>query len=768
MLNFFKDRTSKSNTDKRFKFRADVILRFNLLVIFLFTTLGIFIIGKAAIIMFHERDYWNEIWEKIAPQSVSIPAHRGNILADNGELIVSTLPRYRMKFDFEYFNRDNPEEAKRINDRRDSIWDKDLKALCIGLNEILPGTSVKELEERFRIGLTPSKKTGFKKGGYQPYKGSISYLQLQKIKELPIIREGKILSGFYTEEKKERKNILGNTGNGTFGIWREVELVDSAKNSRKITEMNGLEKKYNDYLKGEPGHGTRMTVRGKTVEDIKEQPLNGYDIQTTLNTRMMDICHTALERILKEKELAAGWAILMETKTGDIKAIVNLSRNGKGEYTDTIGNIKYNQTANHALCDLNEPGSIFKTVALTAILADGKLTTKDSVKAYSNRQCHFSGARKPITDGMYRNNGTGKYSMSDAMMYSSNISLIQFIRAAYEKNPKEYTNTLLRFGLTENYGLISNEATPRITLPDSKNWNGFTLSSLSYGYAVEMTAINMVSFYNTIANGGRQMRPRLVKAVLNDGVVIKEFPTEVIDEQLFPKEVADTITGMLVKVVNGLSIEVVEKSRFGKRDGTGHNAYSEMMTIAGKTGTAEKYDGKSKVMSFCGFFPAEEPEYTLIVQTLYDKDIDTQGRSLGGGSTSAYVFKEIAEKIMAERFAVPLEEEEGKKKAITPKIKKGNIDEAYYLLESIGALDSVPYVESGKEWGDITYRNNLPKSSVASSDFEKNPNVIMGLGAKEATYILQKYNRNVRLEGFGTVQGYVTKGDTVILKLGNQ
>ena len=761
MLKFFKDKTSKSDTDKGFKLRANVILRFNLLVIFLFTTLGIFIIGKAAIIMFVERDYWNEIKEKIAPQDVSIPAHRGNILADDGELIVSTLPSYKIHIDFVYINKDDPEDEEYTRLKRDTLWTTELKPLCARLHEIFPEKSAEKFEKDLSEGYRNKRRY------HWLYERKISYMQYQRLLELPIMKEGRKYSGIIVDEEMQRKNILGNTGNGTFGVIREVELVDSAKNVKTVTEVNGLEKKYNDYLKGEPGRGTKTSLRGKIVTEVLEQPINGYDIQTTLNTRMMDICHTALERVLKEKELAAGWAILMETKTGDIKAIVNLSRVEKDKYVDTIANLKYNQTANHALSDLNEPGSIFKTVALTAILADGKLTTKDSVKAYSNRQCHFSGARKPITDGMYRNNGTGKYSMSDAMMYSSNISLIQFIRAAYEKNPEEYTNTLLRFGLTENYGLVSNEATPRITLPGSKSWNGFTLSSLSYGYAVEMTAINMVSFYNTVANGGRQMRPRLVKAVLNDGIVIKEFPTEVIDAQLFPKEVADTITGMLVKVVNGLSIEVVEKSRIGKRDGTGHNAYSEMMTIAGKTGTAEKYDGKTKLMSFCGFFPAEEPEYTLIVQTLYDKDIDTQGRSLGGGSTSALVFKEIAEKIMAERFAVPLEKEEGKEKAITPKIKKGNIEEAYYLLESIGALDSVPYIENGKEWGNITYRNNKPRSAEESSDYEKNPNIIIGMGAKEATYILQKYNHNVRLEGYGTVESYVTKNDTIILRLAN-
>ena len=191
MLNFFKDKTPAENRENTFRFRDNAVLRFNLLVIFLFTLAGIIIIGKAAIIMFIERDDWNKIKEKNIKYNVPIEAHRGNFLDDNGGLIVSTLPRYRLLFDFEYINKDNPEEAKTINARRDSIWNKDLRALCTGLDEILPGTSVEELEARFRIGLTPSKKTGRKKGGFQPYRGAISYSQYRKIKELPIIREGK-------------------------------------------------------------------------------------------------------------------------------------------------------------------------------------------------------------------------------------------------------------------------------------------------------------------------------------------------------------------------------------------------------------------------------------------------------------------------------------------------------------------------------------------------------------------------------------------------
>ena len=756
MFNIFNKKDSEQNREKTFKFRDNVVLRFNLLVIFLFTLAGIIIIGKAAIIMFIERDDWNKIKERNIKYNVPIEAHRGNILADDGGLIVSTLPRYRMLFDFEYINKDNPELAKTINARRDSIWNKDLRALCIGLNDILPGTSVEELEKRFRIGLTPSKKTGRKKGGFQPYRGAISYSQYRKIKELPIIKEGKLLSGCYTRETIERKNILGNTGNSTFGIVRNVEI-----DSNKVVEVNGLEKKYNDYLKGEPGSGTKAKFRGKYILREERQPVNGYDVQTTLNTQMLDICHNALERVLREKHLAAGWAILMETKTGDIKAIVNLSRhergNGRIEYIDTIGNIKYNQTANHALCDLNEPGSIFKTVAMTAMLADGKLTTKDSVIAYESRVHNFGGHK--IHDEMYRDNGTGKYSMTDAMMYSSNISMVQFIKKAYGNDPQEYTNTLQRFGLTENYHITDNEATPYLTLPGTKKWNGYSLNSMSYGYAVGMTAINIVSFYNTIANGGKQVRPRLVKAILDNGEIVEEYPTEVINESLFPKEVADTVTGMLAAVVNGKSITVNKSDwRYGKLDGTGKAAHSTIMTIAGKTGTAKAYEGNKKLMSFCGFFPAEAPEYTLIVQMMYDKDIDPRpegeqkANSYGGGSTSALAFKEIAEKIMTEKFFSPIENAIDKQHAAKPKTKKGNRCDDGYILKEVGLVDTIPTISKEKEWGKIAY-------------YKKGIPDVTGMGAKDATFLLQKNGKHVKLDGYGIVNELVTKGDTVILKL---
>ena len=228
------------------------------------------------------------------------------------------------------------------------------------------------------------------------------------------------------------------------------------------------------------------------------------------------------------------------------------------------------------------------------------------------------------------------------------------------------------------------------------------------------------------------MQPRLVKAILKNGKVVEEFPTKVINEQLFPKSVADEVTYMLKEVVNGKSI-IAKKSdwRYGKLDGTGKAAYSELfakagMSIAGKTGTAKQYNSNDKLLSFCGFFPAEAPEYTLIVQIMYDyeldprpkKDKDDKTKGYGGGNTSGAVFKNIAEKIMTRKLAIPLEKESGEDVNLTPAIKAGDINEAYFLLNSVGILDSIPEPDTKKDWGKIEYENNQPEEKTDKLYFE--------------------------------------------------
>ena len=725
-----------------FQFRENIVYRYYILVLFGFTLFALVIIGNAAIVMFKERDEWNKIKERNIKYNVPIEPHRGNILNDNGELMVSTLPLYRIHLDFVYINKHSQKDENETRRKRDSLWTKEIDALCVGLNEIFPQKSVESFKKDLAYGHKNKKR-------YHPlYNRKISYTQYLRILELPIINKGKKYSGIIVEEEIQRKNIFGDIGMSTFGIVRKT----TDNNKKEIEEVNGLEKKYDQALRGIPGVGRKEKIGGKFILKTDRAAENGMDLQTTINSEMLDICENAVKKVLIKHHLPAGWAVLMETATGDIKAIVNLTKLGNGVYAETIENIPNNPTPNHALCRLMEPGSIFKTVALTAAIEDGKLTTKDSVIAYKSKVCHFG--KQKVTDEMYRDNGTGKYSMAEALKYSSNISMVQYIRKAYGKNPQEYTNTLLRFGLTDNYKLIDNEATPYLTLPETKRWNGFSLNSMSYGYAVGMTGINILSFYNTIANGGKQMQPRLVKAIIKDGEVIEEFPTKVLNKQLISKTTTDTITSLLVEVVNG-------------KDGTGARAKSKLMTVAGKTGTANipnsqtgVYDNSEKMMSFCGFFPAEQPKYTLLVQMIYDKKQDTRPDSLriklGGGSSAAIAFKEIAEKIMAQQNAASIDAVCDTINNRLPNVKYGNMQEAHRILEE---LEHPMYKHSWLNeerdsmiWGKTMLENDSIykfQGKTISSEFVPD---VRGMGAKDAVYLMQQCNLDVEISGYGTVK----------------
>ncbi|MBR2318371.1 MAG: transpeptidase family protein [Bacteroidaceae bacterium] len=723
-----------------FNFRENIVFRYNILVVFAFVIFAFVIIGNAAVIIFKEGEMWKTIMNRNIKYNVPIEPRRGNILNDKGELMVSTLPLYNVILDFKYINTQNKRDENITRFKRDSMWAENMDEVCIGLSEIFPNKSPEKFKKELTAGLN-------KKSQYYVLGRRVSYTQYQNILKLPILKEKKKYSGIWHEEYIQRKNIFGDIGMSTFGIVRKT----TNDNKEEIEEINGLEKKYDSYLRGTPGVGRKEKTGKRFITKTDIPAVNGMDLQTTISSEMLDICENAVKKVLKRNHLPAGWAILMETETGDIKAIVNLTKLSSGVYAETIENVPNNPTPNHAFCRLMEPGSIFKTVALTAAIEDGKLTTKDSVNAYASKVCNFNGQR--VTDEMYRDNGTGKYSMAEALKYSSNISMVQYIRKAYGKNPQEYTNTLMRFGLTENYKLLDSESTPYLTMPGTKRWNGFSLNSMSYGYAIGMTGINILSFYNTIANGGRQMQPRLVKAIMKDGKTVEEFPTKVLNEQLISKSTTDTITSLLVEVVNG-------------KDGTGARAKSKLMTVAGKTGTANvpnsqtgKYDNSEKMMSFCGFFPAEKPKYTLLIQMMYDKKQDTRPDSirvkLGGGSTAAVAFKEIAEKIMAKEFSVPLETVADTIRNHTPIVKDGNMTEAKDILEEMG-FSTAEYAEKGEDengtWGKAKNENDSIyefKIREYSDDFVPD---VRGMGAKDAVYLMQRCNLNVEVYGYGTVK----------------
>ena len=470
------------------------------------------------------------------------------------------------------------------------------------------------------------------------------------------------------------------------------------------------------------------------------------DIQTTLNVEMQDICEKALRSQLVQRDAMAGWAILMETSTGDIKAIVNLTKVGEGLYIETNEQTQYSKTPNLALCNLMEPGSIFKTVALAAALEEGRISPNDSVPHHKG--VHRFYGRKSISDSHKPQEGTTHYSITEVLKYSSNVGMGEIVNNGFRKDAKTFTEKLKALGMNRNFGLIESEATPYFATPARKSWSLSDLVSLSYGYASMMTAVNMVAFYNTIANGGDLMKPRLVKGVVKDGELIEEYAPEVLEKGVLAHTTTEALTKMLIEVVNA-------------EDGTGDKARTKNFISAGKTGTARiaknggyDYSPIEYLLSFCGFFPADAPKYTCIVQMINNK------APRSGGMTSGVVFKEIAENIMAKHERATLADGKDTINAPQPAIKNGNMNAVSYLIDEMNIGIESDFRTSYNEepqWGVVKKDSNTVVFTETDYAGDLVPNVI-GMGAKDALYLMKKAGLNARISGYGHVAAQSIRG----------
>ncbi len=716
-----------------FTFKKDIIFRFKLLVLFLFGLWAAVIIVKAGFVMFKEREYWNEVRKRNIKYNQKIPAKRGNLLSDNGEILVSSLVKYRIYIDFDYTDPNSKKTEKKVQAKKDSIWRADVAELSKGLSKILPQWSAAEFEKHLRRGIKINQEKGRGRREYPLCPGPtyISYSQYKEIKKLPIMNLTTAYSGLIAKDFVDRKKIFGSLAKSTLG-----DIVASEnKKGKKFNVTYGLEKKYDSLLRGKEGSGWKEKSRLR----IDEPAINGVDIQTTLNVELQDICEKALRKQLVLRDAMAGWAILMETKTGDIKAIVNLTKVGDGHYIETNEQTEYSRTPNLALCNLMEPGSIFKTVALAAALEEGRITPDDSV-LHHNGSHRFYG-RKTISDTHKPKAGTTHYSITEVLKYSSNVGMGEIINNGFKKDAKTFTNKLKELGMNQNFGLIESEATPYFATPARKTWSPADLVSLSYGYASMMTAVNMVTFYNTIANGGDLMKPRLVKGIVKDGETIKEFAPEVLKEGVLKHTTTQALTKMLIEVVNA-------------EDGTGDKAKTKNFVSAGKTGTARiaknggyEYSPIEYLLSFCGFFPAESPKYTCIVQMINNK------APRSGGMTSGVVFKEIAENVMAKHERAPLAAGKDTVNTPLPAIKNGNMNAASYLIDEINIGINNDFRTSYKEepqWGVVTKDSSTVVFTETEHATDLVPNV-MGMGAKDALFLTKKAGLNAKISGYGHV-----------------
>ena len=712
-------------------------------IIILMGVVGIIILLKAMSVMVFERNYWKEVASRSIVDSVAIAPRRGNILSDDGLLMASSVPQYTLFMDFMVSDRD---EARRIKaqNKRDSLLRVHETEICEGLHRILPDKSVEEFRQTFRKGR--ERKSRY----WKIYPKRVSYAQYKEIKELPVLSLRSSVGGFFTESNIRREKIYGSLAQRTLGdVYAKV---DSAK--------NGIELAYDDYLRGTPGLGHKKKVNNEHLTIIDEPAIDGMDVQTTLNVEIQDIAEKALLDVLhKQNEVYGGDArtgvvIVMEVATGDIKAIVNMNRLDDGSYYET---------KNNALTDILEPGSTFKTASLLVALDDKKISINDSVDA--NRGLYKFGSATMRDHNWNKASAYGVLSVPQVLMYSSNVGTARLIDENYGKEPEKFVEGLHRMGLATHFPLLPGTGRPVIRKPnkDKSNWSRTALPWMSIGYETQIAPINIVSFYNAIANDGKFMKPRLVKAILEDGHVVEEFKPEVLIDKIASKQALDDITKMLTMVVN-------------EPTGLGRQAGSEEFLVAGKTGTAQiasggQLRGGGHQLSFCGFFPADAPKYTCIVS------IQTRGGLISGGGVAGVVFGDIAKRVMARDARRDISELVDSTAIFTPEVLRGNIADARYVLDALDIRhewDASQTYRKGKTvWGKAeSIDNQVQLTEVAFTPTEgKVPNV-KGLGAKDAVYMLEACGLRVQLSGIGKVYtqsiphgSAVKKGQTIYLKL---
>ncbi len=567
-------------------------------IIFAFILLGFgAVIGKIIYIQSVERNEWLKVAEKQVPTHRPIRATRGNILDCNGQLLASSMPQYYMYMDT---------RVPALHEKNGKLFNAHIDSLSRDLATIVGEHSQAEYRQR----ITTAYNRGEKRLKVCDHR--INYLQRRALEQNSLIKKGKYKSGILFEDQHRRIKPFGILASRTIGgIYGE----DGVGNS-------GLEKGFDTQLRGKDGMSSIQRIGGRNEQVTVTEAEDGMDVVTTIDANLQDIVENALLTKVREKSAKWGCCILMETQTGYIRAIANLDRSGEGGYYEA---------QNHAVQRV-EPGSTFKTIALVAAIDDGKIEIDDTVKVTRQPWQYFSAKH---TDAHPMDT---LLTVRSSLAVSSNIALAKLITRSYEGSAKKFVRRIERMGLTDSvYCEIPGAEKARVDVPRDT----VTLSKMSYGYSVELSPMQILMFYNAIANNGKMMRPMLVTSICRDGEDIKTYHPETVKSSICSKRTLHDIQGALHDVVWDNHLGTAAAKPWSRK------AQSDLVSIAGKTGTAQLiipghgYSGKHHRMTFVGYFPEENPRYTCICmiedpQFPYDAGMDC-------GST----VRVIAERTMA-------------------------------------------------------------------------------------------------------------------------
>ena len=701
-----------------------IVTRYSFIILVM-VLVGLAIVVKAGVIMFAERQYWHDVADRFVKEEVPLIPNRGNIISSDGQLMASSLPEYKIYMDF-----------KAGGEVKDSLLMLYMDSICDGLHQIFPDKSKAE----FKSHILKGRKKGSR--NYLLYPKRISYIQFKEAKRLPVFNLSKYRGGFHEQAFNRRKKPFGSLAMRTLGdMYSDVTL--GAK--------NGLELQYDSVLKGKEGVSHRQKVMNKYLNITDIPPVDGCDIITTIDVGMQDIAEKALVDQLKEINGNVGVAIIMEVKTGEVKAIVNMTKGNDGIFREV---------KNNAVSDMMEPGSTFKTASIMVALEDGYITP-DQLVDTKNGVYMMHG--RPMKDHNWTRGGYGVIDITKVLMVSSNIGVSRVIDENYQNQPEKFVEGLYKLGLATplNLDIPGAAHKPNIRKPTKENWYKTALPWMSIGYETQVPPMNTLTFYNAIANNGIMVKPKFVKSIVKDGQVIEEIPTEVLNPAIASPKTIEQIQTILEKVVS---------------EGLGKPAGSKQFHVSGKTGTAQVSKGSGGykngtmqyLVSFCGYFPSEAPKYSCIVA------IQKSGLPASGGLMAGSVFSEIAERVYAKHLAQDLKEAKDSTAILTPDVKHGNMASAQYILDAIDieTVTTERYDKNKPSWGNVTHNPNQNITLASNEVSDKKVPRVIGMGAKDAVYLLESLGLRVYLSGMGKVKSQsippgntLQKGKTIQLKL---
>lgn len=549
-------------------------------------------------IQFVEGENYRKLAQERTYKNFTIPANRGNLYDVNGNLLATSIPRYDIRFD-----------AVTISDKN---FEENITALSEELSKMF-GKSAAHYSQTLRTARANQHR-------YFLIARNLGYSDYIKVKNFPMFNLGSNRGGIIVEQRTVREHPLGKMGERTVGYERQDE-------NGYFTRV-GLEGAFGPYMRGKEGRRLKQKIakgQWKPISDNNElEPKDGYDLISTIDVKIQDIAHHALLKQLEKYEADHGSVVVMETSTGEIKAISNLGRTSKGTYYEKL---------NYAVGESHEPGSTFKLMAMIVALEDKVIDTSTVVDTEKGVMTIY---RRKVRDSKY--GGYGKISAAEAFQVSSNVAIVKMIYENYKAQPQKFVDGLKKMHLGERLGLaIKGEGESYIPEPGDSKWSGLSLPWMAYGYgSIQMTPLQTLTFYNAVANGGEMVKPRFIKEVKEWDKTIEKFEKEVIDPAICSPETIAKVQEMLK--------DVVEK-------GTGKSLYDPNFSMAGKTGTAQTEYwmedwGKNPryISSFAGYFPAENPKYSCIV-VIHKPNTRT---GYYGADVSGPVFKRIAQKIFTD------------------------------------------------------------------------------------------------------------------------